>query len=181
MQVDTLLGRFLQVREVDQAPRLFYQPTPGSSVWTEVQLALPEWDDNSWWRNGNGTVVLDTLNLDGRGAPEVLATVETYHMGSGSGSRWVYQAVLDVSAKPVLLLRGLTEIEEETHGPGAEGTPADELVVSCERKMALRNHEVVVGATYTVGKPDSVTCAILTKLPAGRYRYQHGNIVRVGN
>ena len=176
MKVDTLLGRFLEVREVEQVPRLFYKSSSGD--WIEIDLALPELGGDNW-RNGNAEISVDTANLDLRGAPEVLVTAETYDMGSGSGSRWVYKAVLDISNKPIMLLRGWTEVEDERHGEGNEGTPADELDAICSREVVMRNHEVVIGPIKKGGKPDSVTCDILTALPAGHYRYQNGKVLRI--
>lgn len=176
-KVDTLLGRFLKVQEVEQAPRLFYKSS--ADAWIEIELALPplEGDD---WRSGHAEISLDTANLDRQGAPEILVTAETYNMGSGSGTRWVYKALFDISNKPVMLLRGWTEVEEEVHGAGSGGTPVDELDVICGRNLAMRNHEVIVGPIKKTGKPDSVTCGMLTALPIGRYRYQNGKIFQVG-
>ncbi|WP_157886754.1 hypothetical protein [Hymenobacter sp. PAMC 26628] len=179
MKIDTLLGRFLEVREVEQAPRLFYKSSSVSNTWIEIDMALPELDGDHW-RSGNVNISLDTANLDSQGGPEILVTAETYSMGSGSGGRWVYKAVLDISNKPILLLRGWTEVEDERHGEGSEGTLVDELDVICGREVVMRNHEIVVGPIKKVGKPDSTTCATLTALPLGRYRYQNGKVMRVG-
>lgn len=178
LEMDTILGRFLKMRgNIEQAPRLFYKLSSSSNAWIEIDLALPELDGD-YWRSGNAEISLDTANLDRQGAPEILVTAETYNMGSGSGSNWVYKAVLDITNKPVMLLRGWTEVEDEVHGDGSEGIPADERDVICGREFVMRNHEVVIGPIKKDGKPNSATCAMLTNLLPGHYRYQNGQVFR---
>ncbi|SFQ66867.1 hypothetical protein [Hymenobacter arizonensis] len=178
--VDTLLGGFMQVREVGAAPRLFYKTNLRAAQWMEMDLALPEFDGDDWT---GATLTLDTANLDRRGAPEVLVTVDNSHYGSGGGRRWAYKCVVDVTKAPIRLLGALAEIEDENFGrdndepDGRTHDPDYERTTGWVRRIELKR-DIVVGEAEGLGRDNGDND--LTKLAAGRYRYQGGRVFRVG-
>ncbi|GAA4348916.1 hypothetical protein GCM10023185_05280 [Hymenobacter saemangeumensis] len=180
LTVDTLLGRFLQVREPGSVPRLFYKADPRAVQWREVDLALPEFDGDDWtW----ATLELDTANLDRQGAPEVLVTVNKHSYGSGGGRRWAYKCLLDITQEPKRLLGAMAEIEDENFGrdnsepDGRTHDPDYERTTGWTRSIELKR-DIVVGEPEGLGRDNGDN--ELTRLAAGRYRYRNGRMFRVG-
>lgn len=174
----TRFGRFCLV-EWHHLPRLFYRAAAHDSTWTEIELAL---SNEEYWGPESGDTELDTVNLDGRGAAELVLRFHPAGYGSGGGTAWDYVSVLDVSAQPKLVFRALLAAENEAfagyaalHGytiaPGEEYT-------GCKRSFRVRGRELVFGPIRTIGNTKRADC-YLTKLSAGRYRYQRGRLRRV--
>ncbi|SFQ66829.1 hypothetical protein [Hymenobacter arizonensis] len=176
----THLGRFRLVEGIER-PRLFYQIAAHDSIWREIDLALPDVDIH--WGMESGETELDTVNLDGRSAAELVLRFRPAAYGSGSGTAWDHVSILDVSSTPILIFRALLAAEEEAfvgyatmHGYEIE--PGEQLT-GCKRTFKVRRRELVLGPVRTIGNTKSGECA-LTKLPAGRYRYQNGKVLRAG-
>jgi hypothetical protein len=175
----TRFGRFCLV-ERHELPRLFYQAIGQDSVWTEIDLALS--DEESAWGLESAETELDTVNLDGRGAAELVLRFHPAAYGSGGGSTWDHVSVLDVSARPKLILRALLASEDEAFGGYAQlhgyTIAPGEQYTGCKRSFRVRGRELVLGPVKTIGNTKRGDCR-LTKLRAGRYRYQRGRIYRV--
>lgn len=175
----TNFGRFRLVEGIEK-PRLFYQVAAHDSTWTEIDLALLDVEID-WGMESRGTE-LDTVNLDGRGAAELVLRFRPASYGSGGGRVWDHVSVIDVSLSPMLVFRALLAVEEEAFAGyatmhGIEMTPGEEFT-GCKRSFKLRGRELVLGSVRTIGNTEVGDCD-LTKLPAGHYRYQHGKLIRV--
>lgn len=172
-------GRFCLVEGLGQ-PRLFYQVAAHDSIWTEIDLALPDIDIN-WGMESRGTD-WDTVNLDGRDAAELVLRFRPAAYGSGGGTAWDHVSVLDVSSSPMLIFRALLAAEDETFGGYAAmhgiKIPPGEQFTGCKRSFKVRRRELVLGPVRTIGNTKIRECT-LTKLPAGRYHYQNGKVVRI--
>ena len=181
----TQFGRFRLVEGLGK-PRLFHQVALHNSTWTEIDLALPDveidWGMMKSPRREDGPE-LDTVNLDGHGAAELVLRFHPASYGSGGGRVWDHVSVIDVSSSPMLVFRALLAVEEEAFGSyaamhGIEIAP-DEEFTGCKRSFGVRRRELVLGAVRTIGNTKAGECT-LTNLPAGRYRYQNGKMARVG-
>jgi hypothetical protein len=179
LKADTLLDRLVRVTEGGAVPRLFYRPRARHSAWVEVGLPLPGNED---WTFADLDVA--SADLDQRGAPEVLVTMGNGVYGSGGGSHWTYQCVLDLSATPPLLLLQAT-VEQEYENFGRDNTQPDghtrdpnyERYTGWQRTIKLSRGTIEVGPIDSLGRSNE-PCT-LTRLPAGRYRYQSGRVGRV--
>ncbi len=177
----TRLGRFRLVEGLEK-PRLFYQAAAHDSSWTEIDLALPD-EEINWGMESRGTE-LDTVNLDGRGAAELVLRFRPAAYGSGGGTAWDHVSVLDVTATPMLVFRALLAAEDEAFGGyaamhGYKIAPGEQYT-GCKRSFSVRHCELVLGPVRTIGNTKIGDCT-LTKLPAGRYRYQNGKVSQVRN
>ena len=172
----TSFGRFRLVDEHD-TPRLFYRLPAEDSTWTEVALALG--DDAPYGDVLKKTSAeLDTIDLDGRGAAEIVLRFDVAAYGSGGGTTWDHVSVLDVSAAPKLVFRALLGEVDENFGRYEKIAPGDELA-GRERSFKVRGRELVLGPVKNVGNSNGRKYEV-TQLPAGRYRYQRGKVFRVG-
>jgi hypothetical protein len=176
----THLGRFRLVEGFGK-PRLFYQVVAHDSIWTEIGLALP--DVELTWGMESGGTELDTVNLDGRGAPELVLRFHPAAYGSGGGTAWDHVSVLDVSSTPMLIFRALLAAEDEAFGGYAMmhgyKIPPGEQYTGCKRSFKVHRRELVLGPVRTIGNTKTRDCT-LTNLAAGRYRYQNGRVLLVG-
>lgn len=162
-------------------PRLFYQVVAHDSIWTEIDLALPDVDIT--WGMESGSTELDTVNLDRRGAAELVLRFRPAAYGSGGGTAWDHVSVLDVSSTPMLIFRALLAAEDEAFGGyaamhGFKMAPGEQYT-GCKRSFKVLRRELVLGPVRTIGNMKSRDCT-LTNLSAGRYRYQKGKVLRVG-
>lgn len=176
----TNFGRFCLV-EGHEPPRLFYQVAAHDSAWTEIDLALSD-EEPHWGLESSGTDS-DTVNLDGRGAAELVLRFRPASYGSGGGTVWEQVSILDVSASPRLIFRALLATEDEAFGGYAQMhgytiAPGGQFT-GCKRSFEVRGRELVLGPIKTIGTTERGECR-LTKLPAGRYRYRNGKLLRVG-
>jgi hypothetical protein len=175
----TRFGRFCLV-ERHELPRLFYQAIGQDSIWAEIDLALP--DEEPVWGPESAETELDTVNLDGRGAAELVLRFHPASYGSGGGTTWDHVSVLDVSACPKLIFRALLASEDEAFGGYAKlhgyTIAPGEQYTGCKRSFRVRGRELVLGPVKTIGNTKRGDCR-LTKLRAGRYRYQCGRMYRV--
>jgi hypothetical protein len=181
VQVDTIQGRFLQITAPDSLPRLLFRTSQRDTVWTELLLEMPDELD----LGGDitqSTIAFSLDNLDQQGQPELFVTVSQSDVGGNAGREdWRWINIIDLTAKPLLLLSAGTAAESEAYPQYAEmhGTPIDprEMVSGCSRRISLRRHEVLIGPIKTKG--DNPECS-LAALKPGRYRYQGGQLVWVG-
>lgn len=176
----TRFGRFCLVERHD-LPRLFYQVATHDSTWTEIELALP--DEESAWGPESGDTELDTVNLDRRGAAELVLRFHQARYGSGGGSAWDHVSVIDVSARPKLIFRALLAEENEAFGGYAKlhgyTIAPGEQYTGCKRSFKVRGRELVLGSVKTIGNTKRGECR-LTRLAAGRYHYRNGRLLRAG-
>lgn len=177
---DTVAGRFLIVRSLG-TPRLLYRARAADTVWTELDELLDRYE------HGENTpdVEIRQANLDGRGRAEVLVHFYSAIYGSGGGTTYASDYVLDISnSPPHLLLQASTRYIREAfpayaamHGDTLE---AGEVEQGYERNIRLRGRDVLVGPIEEQGRaPELSDRNELTQLPAGRYRYQRGRMYRV--
>ena len=176
----TRFGRFCLVERHD-LPRLFYQVAAHDSIWAEIELALPA--EESVWGPESGDTELDTVNLDRRGAAELVLRFHQARYGSGGGTAWDHVSIIDVSASPKLIFRALLADENEAFGGYAKlhgyTIAPGEQFTGCKRSFKLRGHELVLGPITTIGNTERGECR-LTPLRAGRYRYRNGKLLRAG-
>ncbi|MDO7875586.1 hypothetical protein Q5H93_12655 [Hymenobacter sp. ASUV-10] len=174
----TRFGRFCLV-ERHELPRLFYQAASHDSTWTEVELALSD----EYWGAESGETELETVNLDGRGAAELVLRFHPARYGSGGGTAWDYVSVIEVSARPKLIFRALLAEENEAFGGYAQlhgyTIAPGEQYTGCKRSFKVRGRELVLGPIKTIGNTERKECR-LTELPAGRYHYRNGRLLRAG-
>lgn len=175
----THFGRFCLLEGTGK-PRLFYQVAAHDSTWAEIDLALL--DVEITWDMESRGIELDTVNLDGRGAAELVLRFRPAAYGSGGGRVWDHVSVIDVSSSPMLVFRALLAVEEEAFAGyatmhGIKMEPGEEFT-GCKRSFKVRGRELVLGPVRTIGNTKVGDCD-LTQLSAGRYRYQHGKLLRV--
>lgn len=189
VRVDTLLQNFVQVRAYAEAPRLLYRASPTARQWREVSLDFPDLYDGQL---RDAVLTLDTANLDHRGAPELLINIRWSRYGNRLGSSYRRAVVLDVTRTPLLLLNALVEEGDEVFGrndidfnrPYSELAAGlrrhdwtQEKYAGCTRSIKLKR-DIELGPIRHIGSNDN--CYEMTPLPAGRYRYQNGKVLRVG-
>lgn len=186
-QMDSI-GKFRVMQAPGERPRLFHWVAAGDSSWSEIDLALPVAGEESAeempdWGAESGSTSLDTINLDGRGAPEVVIRFHPASYGSGGGTAWDYVSVLDVTSTPTLIFQALLASEEEAFGGYAAmhgyQLPPGEQFTGCKRSFGVRRRELVLGPIQTIGNTKRADCS-LTRLPAGRYCYRGGKVFRAG-
>ncbi|GAA4048386.1 hypothetical protein GCM10022409_38490 [Hymenobacter glaciei] len=175
----THFGQFCLVDGLE-LPRLFYQVAAHDSTWMEIDLALP-YEEITWGMESGGTE-LDTVNLDGLGAAELVLRFHPASYGSGGGTAWDHVSVIDVSSSPMLIFRALLAAEDEAFGGyammhGYKIAPGEQFT-GCKRSFKVRGRELVLGPVRKIGNTKIGDCT-LTKLPAGRYRYQSDKVFRV--
>jgi hypothetical protein len=189
VRVDTLLQNFVQVRAYSEAPRLLYRASPTARQWREVSLDFP---DLYYGQLRDAVFTLDTVNLDHRGAPELLINIWWSRYGNRLGSSYRRAIVLDVTRTPLLLLNALVEEGDERFGRNDIDfdRPYSELVAGlrkhdwtqekyagCTRSIKLKR-DIELGPIRHIGSNNN--CYGMTPLPAGCYRYQRGKVFRVG-
>ena len=82
-----------------------------------------------------------------------------------------------------MVFQSLLAAEDEAFGGyammhGYKLAPGDQFT-GCKRSFKVRGRELMLGPVKTIGNTKIGECN-LTKLPAGRYRYQHGRVFWVG-
>lgn len=180
-EADTVVGRFLVVKKLSDAPRVLYRGNRADTTWTELLGLLDHYE----YGGEQQEVLIKQANLDGQGRPEALLSFSSASYGSGGGFAYASHYLLDVSSLPPrLLLQASTSYVGETFGGyvamhGGTLDPADEYQ-GFERAVTLRSHEVVVGRIRQRGRHTEVSWRDeLTALAPGRYRYQQGSLWRV--
>ena len=162
------------------SPVLLYRKTPADSVWTAIDLVLPDYASHevrgplSWENEGYRKMDIfriDTFNLDQRGEPEVLVGVIMDCCGNTSHTEWAAVNLIDVNGAPKLLLSAL--IETRDVGYSSDGG----FSIQYETRNVKMNSEVVVGRIVTNRYGSK---SLLTLLKSGRYRYRDGHLVWVG-
>lgn len=178
---DTIAGRFLVVKYITDTPRLLYRASRHDTVWTELDGLLDHYEHGEQIPD----VQIRQANLDGQGRPEVLVHFYSAIYGSGGGTTYASDYVLDISSSPPqLLLQASTRFIMEAfpayaafHGDTLDD---DQVEIGYERNMKLQDHEVLVGPIEAEGRdPELNWRKELTQLPTGRYRYQNGRVFRV--
>lgn len=165
--IDTIADRFLTIKPSGETLRIFYRTSRQDTVWTELDGLF-----NRHEHGGSMTYVeIQQANLDGQGRPEVLIHFSSEIRGSGGGTDYASDYLLDItSSPPQLLLQASTGYIDESFGEESDGY---------ERSIKLQGREVLVGPIKTVGRnPEPTLRANLTQLLAGRYRYQNGKVFR---
>ncbi|RAK69906.1 hypothetical protein DLM85_03360 [Hymenobacter edaphi] len=188
-RLDTVADHWLVAHLEGGGIQLLYRPHPYDTTWTRLAVDPAE---TKFSRNDT-EVRLQTADLDGQGQPEVLLTLHATDYASGGDQYWDHAYLLDVTPRrPRLLLRAFTGDYSRAsiayaarHGDTLTGA---EAYAGCIRRVELNGRELVVdpvrqvGAEYSVRQGGAQSCqagSTLTPLPAGRYRYQHGALVRV--
>lgn len=179
---DTIAGRFLVVKPLSETPRLFYRTSQHDTVWTELDGLLRRYGHGDQQKD----VQIQQANLDGRGRPEVHVHFYSASYGSGGGTTYASDYILDITnSPPQLLLQASTRFIMEAfpayaamHGEPLE---ADQMEEGYKRTVKLQGREVLLSPIKAEGRdPEPSDCGQLTQLPAGRYRYQRGKVFRVG-
>lgn len=178
---------FRLVQESSEPPRLFHHLAGGDAEWIEIDLTLiaPDAEDAPQWGAESGNHSIDTVNLDGRGAAEVVLRLHPASYGTGSGTVWDQVSVLDVTSTPTptLIFQALLAAEDEAFGGYAMmhgyKIARGNQFTGCKRSFNVRRRELALGPVRTIGNTKAKECT-LTELPAGRYRYQRGKMFRVG-
>ena len=179
---DTIAGRFLVVKPISETPRLLYRASRNDTVWTELDGLLNRYDHG----DQQSDVEIRQANLDGQGRPEALIHFYSAIYGSGGGTTYASDYVLDItSTPPQLLLQASTRYIQEAFPAYAamHGEPLKEGEVEegYERSVKLKGRDVLLGPIQAEGlAPEPSDREQLTQLPAGRYRYQSGKVFRVG-
>ncbi|HEX8349556.1 MAG TPA: hypothetical protein VF598_06330 [Hymenobacter sp.] len=181
---DTVSGKFLVMRELDQRLHLLYPVGPKSGDWIDVRLErVGELD---LFEND---IAVDTVHL--RGQPKAALCVSAQgHQGFwGASIETRGVCLIDISGPPVLLLKAETlhldthygRIDETTYDDDAQGHEAQEQTVN------IRDGAVYVSAPHrriAKGQERERTSFLrpipTTMVPAGQYRYQRGQLFRVG-
>ncbi|MCI1186764.1 hypothetical protein MON38_04990 [Hymenobacter sp. DH14] len=178
---------FRLVQESGERPRLFHRVASGGAEWMEIDLSLvaSDTEDAPQWGAESGDHSIDTVNLDGRGAAELVLRLHPASYGTGSGTAWDQVSVLDVTSTPTptLIFQALLAAEDEALGGyammhGYKIEPGEQFT-GCKRSFRVQHRELLLGPVKTIGNTKPGDCT-LTKLSAGRYRYQHGKVLRVG-
>lgn len=178
---DTIAGRFLVIKSLSDTPRLLYRASRHDTVWTELDGLLNHYEH----ADQQFDVQVRQANLDGQGRPEVLVHFYSAGYGSGGGTTYASDYVLDITnSPPQLLLQANTHFISEAfpgyaamHGDTLE---ADQIEVGYERSLKLQGHELLLSPIKAKGRdPEPSWREELTQLPAGRYRYQHGKMLRI--
>lgn len=179
--LDTLGPRLLRVgsRAGLGLPRLLYRAAPADTVWTDL---TPELDRYGRYHDHLHLTVA-VADLAGPGRPALLLTLTSSGYGSGAGGWQIGAWLFDVTPpRPRLLLRVRTaEVDEQLSGYAARhGLPfsARDQYTGFQRTAVLRPGELRISPLKLLGRfrrrdlPHA-------PLPAGRYRYQGGQLIRI--
>ncbi|WP_198075095.1 hypothetical protein [Hymenobacter negativus] len=178
---DTITGRFLVVKPLSETPRVLYRASQRDTVWTELDGLLNRYEHGDQQLG----VEIRQANLDGQGRPEMLIHFYSAIYGSGGGTTYASDYVIDISSSPPqLLLQANTRYIDEAFPAYAamHGEPlkAGEAEQGYERSIKLQGRELLVGPIEAIGlNPELGDRKALTQLPAGRYRYQRGQVLRI--
>lgn len=163
-------------------PVLLYRKTQSDSVWTVINLVLPdyashetrgklEWErDNYHWTD---IFKIDTLNLDHRGEPEVLVFMVMDCCGNAVNTEYVGINLISVGEAPKLLLAALIATNE-SGGYSDDNKPFAGGYV---------RRQIKLGPALTVGKIAANVRGwenLLTPLKSGRYTCREGHLVWLG-
>ncbi|WP_345233538.1 hypothetical protein [Hymenobacter saemangeumensis] len=161
-------------------PALLYRKNRLDSVWTVINLVLPDYASHEvrgplkWEVEGYRKMdifKLDTANLDHQGEPEVLLHVIMDCCGSTSHTEWAAVNLIDVNGVPKLLMSALIETRDV-------GYSSDEgFSIHYEQRDVKLMAEVVVSRIKTNRYGWK---SLLTLLKSGRYQYRNGHLVWVG-
>ncbi|MCC2547390.1 hypothetical protein LJY25_13120 [Hymenobacter sp. BT175] len=182
-RADTVAGRYVVFRELFQPARVLYKPDAAATCWLEVR---PEDVGESGTVGGDFTV--DTASL-APGRRVLLLNLRGHNGFWGGSLDYGLTNIVDVTAEPLLLLK--TEALHENVSYGRENDSVfDEDAAGSEKReqqVSIRRGLIRVGpATQTFTNDPSAPADGPIKpvpesmLPAGRYRYQPGKVVRVG-
>jgi hypothetical protein len=182
VQVDTIQGRFLQITAPDSLPRLLFRTSRRDTVWTELLLEMPDnLTQGAFITQSNIAFSLD--NLDQRGQPELVVTVNQSDVGGNAGREdWSWINIIDLTPRqPLLLLSAGTAAQSEAYPQYSEmhgnHLSPSEIRTGCSRRISRRQHEILIGPIKTQG--DNPECSLAALTP-GRYRYQGGQLLWVG-
>ncbi|MBF9141792.1 hypothetical protein [Hymenobacter properus] len=181
--IDTVFGRYLRISRLFEPTRLLYRATPAATCWTQVQLE-PVGDTGAV----GGEFSLDTVQLDPQ--RRVLLLNLRGHNGFWGGSLdYGLTNLIDVTEKPLLLLKTEALREDTSYGREDDTTYDDDAAGSEYRAQTVQVRAGLIRVerprlTSRVGRSgaDERSQGPLpeTMLPAGRYRYRGGRMLRVG-
>ena len=181
---DTVLGDFLVMMELDERQHLLYPIGPMSGDWIDVRL------EQVGELNLKGAdIVVDTVRLEGS-LQAVLRVSAQGHQGFWGGSVDTRcMQLLDVSVPPTLLLKVENVNLNASYGRTDQTTYDDDArgLEAREQNVKFRDGVVLISEPYqrtTEGHRRERVSVIhplpRTMLPAGRYQYREGHLVRVG-
>ena len=180
---DTVLGRFLLMRELDERMHFLYPVTSASGDWIDVRLE----------RVGEhgikgADIAVDTIRLQGQPKAALCVSAQG-HQGSWGGSADTRcMQLLDISGLPALLMKvensylntSYGRLDDTTYDEDAESRETQEQTVKFRDGMVFVStprRRVVQGARRERVSP--LRPVPETMLPAGQYRYQYGQLYRV--
>lgn len=177
-RLDTIAPQWLVKRLVgDYILRLCYRRHASDMTWLQLDVD-PEQYSVDW---NYLETQLETANLDGRGQPEVLVSLQATTFANGGDLYEQYAYLLDVTPpQPRLLLRARTgDVQKASiaylkmHGDTITEAQA---YSGCTRHISLRGQEVVVDSVCSMSGEACSDAELLTRLKIGRYRYQDGHL-----
>ncbi|OON67862.1 hypothetical protein B0919_16925 [Hymenobacter sp. CRA2] len=183
---DTVAGRYVVLRELFKPARILYRPHAAATCWLEVR---PEDVGESGTVGGDFTV--DTASL-GPGRRVLLLNLRGHNHFWGGSLDYGLTNLVDVTAEPLLLLK--TEALRENVSFGREndsvfdedaaGSEKREQQVSIQQGL-IRVSPATQALTGSMEDPNAPADGVLkptpkSMLPAGRYRYQRGRVLRAG-
>ncbi len=179
----TIAGRFIVIHELFQTPRILYRLAADSTRWLQFKLE-PVGEAGTV----GGDFTVDTIGLDSR-RQTLLLTLGGQNGFWGGSSAYSQTAIVDVTDEPLLLLKTETLREDINYGRDSD-TVYDEDAAGSESRtqaLAIRNHCIVLGSprqTSQHGRSHVQASHVIrptptSMLPAGRYRYQGGEVSRV--
>ncbi|WP_198075094.1 hypothetical protein [Hymenobacter negativus] len=161
-------------------PVLLYRTTRADSVWTAINLVLPDYASHEvrgplQWENEGYRKIdifrIDTVNLDHRGEAEVLVGVVMDCCGNTSHTEHFAVNIIDVNGAPKSLLSALIETRDVGYSSDSGFTTQYEM-----RNIKMTS-ELLVSRIKTNRYGQK---SLLTLLKSGRYCYRDGHLVWVG-
>ena len=173
-----LNGRGLQVDEPGaNCSRFYYRPTTTDTVWHDIPL---RYELLPCGGSGCGFEVR-TFEWDGRPPLALWVTLSGRDTAPSTSVRCTAVEIVSVARdEPRALLEVITEHALTCNGElrGYAFEPAEQYQRSGCR-IAQRGREMVLGPIRTQGNYEPEEGAPRMQLPAGRYQYQRGRVVRL--
>ena len=128
-------------------------------------------------------IMIDTVNLDNAGKPELILNCYAYSYGSGGGSGTGAFIVINVDSFPIELMNVKNFCSQESFGRtyGDDTISAPAYSVNYKRKIVCRDHLIVVSSNnlseLNLFKQTTGDQCELTQIPSGIYRMIAGRLM----
>ncbi|WP_165963455.1 hypothetical protein [Hymenobacter radiodurans] len=166
--------------------RIIYQPPGETKRWVETYVGVT---GNRLGDRLQSSVGLDTARLGKSSVPVVVIRMEETRSGHLNGGATRCVSIISVAKEPVLLLKAenydenwrVTINEADTKDSSSSSTEdveagEDKEHYICQQSIEVRDRQIVIGQVRD--ENDKVVKPTIAALPAGKYQYQNGQLLR---